>query len=70
MTENSKLRKWEEIVCLPAAAHLLVARSRGMDTHASEFDSEYLPATLDEYDIGDPLDLPHLEYVDENLIPE
>jgi len=63
-------RPWKAAFSHTASAHLLVARSRGMDITAAQLDSDAVPLALDEYDIGDNIDLPAPEYVDQDLIPE
>lgn len=64
------ISRWRDLVCHSAAASLFLARYRGMDVTVAEFDSEYLPTALDEYDIGDDFALPRPEYADESLIPD
>lgn len=54
-----------ELMSRPAAAHLLLARARGMDI---DVDSEYLPAALNEYGIDGEIDLPRPDYLREELV--
>jgi len=60
---------WIVALSHATAAHLLVARSQGMEISAADLDNQYVPPAFDEYDIGDTIDLPTPEYVDERLIP-
>jgi hypothetical protein len=60
---------WRSILSHVTAAHLLVARHRGLDVTAAELDNEYVPTGFDEYEFGDEFDLPTPEFVDEDLIP-
>jgi hypothetical protein len=62
-------RPWRSILSHVTAAHLLVARHRGLDVTAAELDNEYVPTGFDEYEFGDEFDLPTPEFVDEDLIP-
>lgn len=60
---------WKVQFSHATVAHMLVARDRGMDITAAALDSEYVPVAFDEYDIGDTIDLPDPEHVDEDFIP-
>jgi hypothetical protein len=68
--QSGDMYEWEEFVCITTAAHLLLARSRGIDIQAVDFDSDYLPDAIDAYELGDEIDLPRPEFVDEDLIPD
>jgi hypothetical protein len=60
---------WRSILSHVTAAHLLVARHRGLCVTAAELDNEYVPTGFDEYEFGDEFDLPTPEFIDEDLIP-
>jgi hypothetical protein len=59
-----EMRPWNQLVNKAGAAHLLIARNRGMDINV---DSEYFPPALDEYGIDEQIDLPVPEYLDDDL---
>lgn len=61
-------RPWKAQLSHATAVHLLVARYRGIDISASALDSEYVPGGVDQYDIGDNIELPTPKYVDEELL--
>lgn len=60
---------WKKELSHAGAVSILLAREREMDITAAEFDSEYVPVEFDEFDIGDNIELPEPEYVDDELIP-
>lgn len=62
-------RSWKADFSHTAAAHLLAARYRGMNIRVSDFTSDAVPLAFDDYDVGDDIDLPSPEYVDNELIP-